>query len=234
MHTDFSSQIPNLAPRLEKIASLVPPNRCTADIGTDHAYIPIYLVKKGITEQAIASDIKRGPLLRAKENTEKYNLSRQIDLRLGGGLSTLSPHDAEIIIIAGMGGILIADILEENRDVTDSSKLLILQPMTAILELREYLSSHNFSIEAEYLESEDEKLYNIIVAKPNGECHYTKKELYLGKALNETSPQLFPRYKAEIIKKLSRRADGLKNSQSTENKRILAETESILNLLKEE
>lgn len=234
MNTDFSSQIPNLAPRLEKIASLVPPNRCTADIGTDHAYIPIYLVKKGIAEKAIASDIRRGPLLRAKENTEKYNLSGQIDLRLGGGLSTLSPCDADVIIIAGMGGILIADILEESRAVMDNAKLLILQPMTAILELREYLMSHGFSIESEHLEAEDEKLYNIIVAKPNGDTHYTKKELYLGKSLNETSPHLFPRYKAEVIKKLSRRAEGLKSSQSNENKLLLAETESILNLLKEE
>ncbi|MBR2452518.1 MAG: SAM-dependent methyltransferase [Clostridia bacterium] len=234
MHTDFSSQIPNLTPRLEKIASLVPQNRCTADIGTDHAYIPIYLVKTGIAKQAIASDIKRGPLLRAKENTEKYNLTERIDLRLGGGLSTLSPCDAEVIIIAGMGGILIADILEESRTVTDSAKLLILQPMTAVLELREYLISHGFSIESEHLESEDEKLYNIIVAKPNGECHYTKKELYLGKGLTETSPHLFPQYKAEVIKKLSRRAEGLKSSEKDENKQLLAETESILNLLKEE
>lgn len=234
MNRNFSSEIPNLSPRLSRIAALVPKNRCTADIGTDHAYIPIYLVQKGIAERAIASDIKRGPLLRAKENVTKHNLSDKIDLRLGAGLSTLSKGDTEVIIIAGMGGILISEILENSRHITDSAKLLILQPMTAVLELREYLATHGFSVESEHLEAEDEKLYNIIVARPGGNCHYTQKELYFGKFLSETSPALFPRYKAEVLKKLSRRIAGLKNSGSHENKRLLAETESILNLLKEE
>ena len=76
---------------------------------------------------------------------------------------------------------IVVYILEESKDVAESAKLLVLQPMTAVLELREYLVSHNFSIVAEYLEAEDEKLYNIIVAKLQGSSHYTKKELYLGK-----------------------------------------------------
>ena len=120
-----------LNPRLKKIADLVPENACTADIGTDHAYIPIVLVQRGIAKKAIASDIKKGPLARAEANVRKNALESSIECRLGPGLQTLSAGDAEVIIIAGMGGILIADILEASRDVTDSAELLIVRPRQA-------------------------------------------------------------------------------------------------------
>ena len=165
--------INGLNPRLKKIAQLVPQNSCTADIGTDHAYIPIVLVEMGTTPHAIASDIRKGPIERAEANIR----SQKIETRLGPGLETLSSNEAEVIIIAGMGGILIADILEASRPVVNSAKLLILQPMTAATELREYLSGNGYTVEAEYLEAEEEKLYNIIVATPSGNCNYSKREL---------------------------------------------------------
>ena len=211
----------DLNPRLKKIAELVPPNVCTADIGTDHAYIPIVLVKSSIAERAIASDIKKGPLMRARDNICRYMLTDKIETRLGPGLETLSAGDAEVIIIAGMGGILISEILERSRKVTDSAELLILQPMTAVTELREYLTQNGYEISAEYLEAEDEKLYNIIAAKPLGNTSYSKKELYLGKGLEETSPHLFERYKNAVLTKLNKRIEGLKKAQSQESKEEL-------------
>ena len=148
----------NLNPRLKKIAELVPPNFCTADIGTDHAYIPIALVKSGITPRAIASDIKKGPIARADANIRVHGLENLIETRLGAGLETLIESDnAEVIIIAGMGGILISDILEASQNIVRNAKLLILQPMTAVTELRQYLSLNRYEICAEYLEAEEEK-----------------------------------------------------------------------------
>ncbi|MBQ7959718.1 MAG: SAM-dependent methyltransferase [Clostridia bacterium] len=218
----------NLNPRLKKIADLVPANNCTADIGTDHAYIPIVLAEKGICPKAIASDIKKGPLARAEANIKKHGLSHIIETRLGAGLETLAPGDAEVIIIAGMGGILISDILEASRSVTNSAKLLVLQPMTAVPELRAYLSEKGYTVLGEYLEAEEDKLYNIIVAHSGGKTDYTLSELYLGKNLSESSPELFPRYKDAVLTKLNRRADGLRKSETEESKAALFEIEKIL------
>ncbi len=221
----------NLNPRLRKIAELVPPNRCTADIGTDHGYIPIELVNKGITLHGIASDINKGPLLRARANIQKHNLESSIETRLGSGLSTLSPGDAEVIIIAGMGGILISEILKVSKEIVNSAKLLILQPMTAVTELRQYLVENGFKIESEHLVAEEDKLYNIIVASPNGSCHYTLAELYLGKNLDKTSPDLFSRYREAVLKKLRRRKTGLAKSHLPENKQQFDQICNTLDIL---
>lgn len=227
----MTNQTLNLNPRLRKIAELVPPNRCTADIGTDHGYIPIELINNGVTPHGIASDINKGPLLRAQANIQKHNLESYIETRLGSGLSTLSAGDAEVIIIAGMGGILISEILKASKDVANSAKLLILQPMTAVTELRQYLVEDGFKIETEHLVAEEDKLYNIIVASPDGSCHYTLAELYLGKNLDKTSPDLFPRYQTAVLKKLHRRKAGLGKSNLPENKQQFDQICNILNIL---
>ncbi len=223
-----------LSPRLSKIFSLVPENRCTADIGTDHAYIPIALIESGKAETAIASDIKTGPIKRADANIKAHGLSDKIETRLGPGLETLKANDADVIIIAGMGGILISNILESSRNVVNSAKLLIFQPMTATLELREYLSENNFTVCGEYLVSEENKLYNIITAIPSGKTHYSLKELYFGKGLEETSPELFPNYKNSVLRKLNKRISGLEKSRNDENKKALGELKELLNILKED
>lgn len=224
----------NLNPRLKKIANLVPPNSCTADIGTDHAYIPIALVRSGITPRAIASDIKKGPIARADANIRAHGLEKVIETRLGAGLETLSETDnAEVIIIAGMGGILISDILDSSQNIVRNAKLLILQPMTAITELRQYLSQNQYEITAEYLESEEEKIYSIIVAKPNGNTPYTTKELYLGKNLDKTSPHLVELYEKAVLAKLNKRIEGLKKSHNPQNETELKETLYLLKILNE-
>ncbi len=228
----MNENILNLNPRLKKIVELVPPNSCTADIGTDHAYIPIALVNSGITSRAIASDIKKGPLARAAANICLHGLEEEIDTRLGAGLETLTESDnAEVIIIAGMGGILISDILDASPSVVKNAKLLILQPMTAVTELRQYLSENQYKITAEHLVAEEEKLYNIIIAKPNGNTPYTLRELYLGKDLKKSSPHLVQRYEQSVLTKLNRRAEGLKKSQNPENEKELKETQKLLEIL---
>ncbi len=224
----------NLNPRLKKISELVPANSCTADIGTDHAYIPIALVNSGITPRAIASDIKKGPLARAAANIRLHGLEKKIETRLGAGLETLAESDnTEVVIIAGMGGILISDILDASPAIVKNAKLLILQPMTAVTELRQYLSENQYEITAEHLVAEEEKIYNIIIAKPMGNTSYTLRELYLGKDLRKTSPSLVERYEQSVLTKLNRRVDGLKKSQNPENEKELKKTQKLLKILNE-
>lgn len=219
-----------LNPRLEKIAELVPICDTIADIGTDHAYIPVASVLSGKAQKAIASDIKKGPVARAKDTVSRYGLSDKIDVRLGAGLETVAPGEANAIIIAGMGGILISDILAASQETVRCAKLLILQPMTAVLELREYLSANGYTVCEEHLVREEDKIYNIMVVKPVGSSDYTLKELYLGKGLEKTSPELYEDYYHRIITKLKKRADGLKRSALDENK---AELGKILNIISE-
>ncbi len=220
-----------LNPRLQKIASLVPKSVCLADIGTDHAYVPICVLLEGKVQTAIASDINRGPVSRARENAIAYGLEDKLSLRLGPGLETISPGEAETIVIAGMGGILIADILENSKEAAMAAKHLILQPMTAAKELREYLCSRSFTITNEVLVAEEDKIYNILCVDAGGKSEYSQKELILGKGLNATSPELYKRYFNSIEKKLKIRLNGLKASGVEENRLPAQEVEALIELI---
>ena len=226
----MNTSMPNLNPRLFKIASLLEPCRCLADIGTDHGYIPIYALSKGLCEKAIASDINPGPLARAKEHAEQMGLEDKIDLRLGGGLSTLEEGEADTIVIAGMGGLLIAEILENSPEIVKGAITLILQPMTAQAELREYLSRGGYTLEKEFLVAEEEKLYNIFMIKVGGETHYTPKELLLGKDI-EADEELLRLHFEKIQRKLRIRLEGLEKSSLAESKRDAEEVRKLLDVI---
>ena len=139
-----------LSPRLKTLYDITPMCDCFADIGTDHAYLPVYLCKNGKCKTAIASDIVKGPLERAKATIKKHNMEDKISIRLGGGVSTLERDEADVVLIAGMGGLIIADILKDGFDVLKTVKNIILQPMTAVSDLREYLYNNNWKIDKEY------------------------------------------------------------------------------------
>ena len=126
-------------PRLQAIAGLVPRgSRCLADIGTDHGYIPAALLRIKKIDQAIAVDISEGPLARARRTAERYGLEERVDFRLGDGLSVLAPGDADVIVIAGMGGDTIVDILSA-APWSLYGPLLLLQPMSRAELLRKWL-----------------------------------------------------------------------------------------------
>lgn len=156
-----------ITPRLEMILRHINGNSC-ADIGTDHAYIPIELAKKGI--KVIATDIMPGPLKIAAENVRKNDVN--IELRLGGGLTPIKQGEVDCIIIAGMGGEMIEKILSEFPEKTEGVKF-VLQPMNRQFELRNYLLENGFAILEEDLSMEGFKVYNLIVAstdaKNNGQ-----------------------------------------------------------------
>lgn len=156
----------NLSNRLQAIADLVTKSSAVADIGTDHGYIPIYLIKNNIAEKVIAADISDGSLNKARELVSKYDLKDCIECRLGNGLDVLSPGEADTIIIAGMGGKLISQILKDQIQIAKSAESLILQPMNGQGELRKWLILNGFEIIDEDLVKEGNKFYEIIKAEP--------------------------------------------------------------------
>lgn len=153
-----------MTPRLLTAASFVREGAVVADVGTDHAYLPIYLVAAGTATYAVASDINEGPLARAEANVQRFGLTDRISTRLTPGLTgieALSPND---ILICGMGGELIASILEAAPFVRNSAIRLILQPMTSARELRLWLAQNGFVITEERFAAEKEKLYVVLCA----------------------------------------------------------------------
>ncbi len=155
-----------LTARLQKIADQVTAGHRVADIGTDHGYIPIYLLKNKISPFVIAGDINEFPLKCAENNVADNNLLNGIETRLGSGLSILKPKEVDTVIVAGMGGLLISELLDNSKEIAQNLEALILQPMQARSELRKYLVSNNFIIEKDILVKEDHHIYEIIVAKP--------------------------------------------------------------------
>lgn len=128
-----------ISERLTMAASLVSDGGVLADVGTDHGYVPIYLLQQKRIPRAIAMDINRGPLERAKEHSRLYGLEEYIDLRLSDGVNALKPGEADSILIAGMGGGLVMHILEDGKEVCHRAKELILQPQSELERVREFL-----------------------------------------------------------------------------------------------
>lgn len=155
-----------LSKRLKTVADAVTPGKRVADIGTDHGFVPIFLVKNNICPEAVAMDINKGPLERAKEHIEEENLSDKIITRLSDGLCQLLPEETDCIIMAGMGGELICRILKKCPVFTKEGKELILQPQSEWNKVRRYLDEISYRIEKEWFLEEDGKYYVIIKALP--------------------------------------------------------------------
>ena len=151
-----------LSIRLKCIVSMIEKCDSVIDVGTDHGYVPIYLVQNGITKQAIASDINRGPVEKAKNNIVRNNVCNQISCRLGSGLSTVKEGEVQVAIIAGMGGNLIRDILETDLDIVKKLKYIVLQPVQNAEVLREYLYKTGYDFIDEEICYDDGKFYEII------------------------------------------------------------------------
>ncbi len=206
-----------LTPRLSAIKNRIKAE-VAADIGTDHAYIPIHLIQENRAKKVIAADIKEGPARIAKENIEKNGLSKKIEVRIGSGLSVLKKGEADTIIIAGMGGILISEIIDANIDIAKSSKL-VLQPMNAQYELRKYLIENGFKITGEDMEIEGFKVYNIMdVESGDQEKFKTDFEYQIPKYLKEHKyfKNLLEKKQREFTKVIN----GLKTSKNIDTKKL--------------
>ena len=168
--------------RLLSAASFVKKGASVIDVGTDHAYLPVHLIESGIAVRALATDINEGPLNNAKETIREAGLEERITTRLVGGLEGAESFGADTVMICGMGGELIADIIENAPFVKSPSIRLILQPMTFGDHLRKYLLSNGFRIVDEALSTDNKKLYTCICAEYDGVVReYNEIELLIGK-----------------------------------------------------
>lgn len=163
--------------RLKSIASLVEECDCVADIGTDHGYLPVFLAKNGICLRAIASDINKAPVDKARRNIKLQNCVHIIDCRQGAGLTTIKPFEADCAVIAGMGGNLIRDIIEESTEVFKSLNYTVLQPVQNSEVLREYIYKKGYKILDEELCLDENKFYEIIKVKYDNTV-YDVNEIY--------------------------------------------------------
>ncbi|MGL4971582.1 MAG: tRNA (adenine(22)-N(1))-methyltransferase [Culicoidibacterales bacterium] len=181
-----------ISKRLETIAQYLPKQTRMADIGTDHAYLPCYAIKNNLASYAIASDVVKGPYEMAKQTVADYQLTQQVSVRLGSGIQTLTADDKiETITISGMGGKLISEILSDTAHLFDV-QTLILQPNMGSHFVREWLQAHNFAITAETIVCENEKFYEIIVAKKQAViAPLTAIELQFGPYLLAEKSQAF-------------------------------------------
>ena len=160
-----------LDPRLQLVAQMVDRGRLLVDVGTDHAYLPVYLVEQQIVPRGIASDLRKGPLAHAQSAVTQAGLQEQIALRLSDGLDAIAPHEAECIVMAGMGGILITQLIEKAPWLQDATKTLVLQPMTDAPLLRSYLAEQGFAIVSERATQDKKHVYTVIKAVYDGNKH---------------------------------------------------------------
>ena len=191
-----------LPPRLRLIADWVRPGARVADIGTDHAYLPVWLRLHGRAASAIACDLREGPLRRAGETCRAYG-AEGIRCRLGNGLDPVGPEEADTIVIAGMGGENIAAILARAPWTGDGAHTLLLQPQTRAEVLRAFLADHGYAIRREALVEDRGILYPVMEAA-GGDMTLSLGQLYGGAAL--LRDPLGDRY---IIEKIIRRANGV-------------------------
>ena len=189
----------NLSNRLMSAAAYVRRGSAVADIGTDHAWLPIYLIERGIAPRAVAADINEGPLNRARINIPK-GMKDKIELRLTDGLAGIEDFGAQDILICGMGGELIARILQDAPFTKDKNIRLILQPMTKAPYLREFLLGAGFRIIDESL-ADDDRIYQVICAEYCGEREeYSPVELLLGRHNISRGGELFGQFVEQNVK----------------------------------
>lgn len=183
-----------LSKRLNAVACLVTAGNRLADVGTDHGYIPIYLVKQKKIPLAIAMDVNKGPLQQAMEHIREEGLEKQIEVRLSDGLKKLEPGEADTVVIAGMGGALTIRILEDGRQVLGGLQELILQPQSEIKKVRYWLEREGFQIIAEDMILEDGKYYPMMKVQ----CINTDGQ---GTAKKAQLSELEALYGPELLKK---------------------------------
>lgn len=207
----------SLSPRLQAVADLVPAGAKLADVGTDHGRLPVWLIQHGIVERAVCSDLRPGPLSRAKVLAERWQVSDRAVFRLCDGLSEIAPYEADVITIAGMGGETIADILHAARWSAQPGHTYILQAMSGMDGLRRYLSGNGFAIEKEVLVEEGETLYVVLLARPGRMKPLTEGEIWVGRQEKGMDSPLRSRYLGQELQKLCRAVSGLECSRRPED-----------------
>lgn len=194
----------NLGKRLELCASLVRDKVRVADIGTDHAYLPVWLCLTGKAVSAVAADINPEPLSRGELTIKKYGGEKLVQTRLSDGLKAIKEDEADDIIIAGMGGELIAKILSECSFAENPQKRFILQPMTKCGELIRYLCEKGFRILAQDACKEDKKLYTVMQVCYSGEKLSPSPDFYYLGILTPETDETHREYAGLVLSRLEK------------------------------
>ncbi|MGT2949194.1 tRNA (adenine(22)-N(1))-methyltransferase [Streptococcus devriesei] len=212
----------SLSERLQEIASFVPKGARLLDVGSDHAYLPLYLLENGHIDYAIAGEVAKGPYSSALENVDQAGLSDHLDVRLADGLAAFTAADKiDVITICGMGGRLMADILEAGKAKLSLVKQLILQPNNCEDDLRLWLMTNGFAITAEKIVTDKQKYYEIIVAE-QGQMNLSAVDLRFGPFLRQELSAVF---KARWQKELSKLEQALmKIPEKNEEDRLVLKT----------
>ncbi len=216
-----------LTPRLQLLADWVPQGARLADVGTDHAFLPVWLRLHERVVFAIASDLRKLPLERAKE-TGRTHGADQIEYRLCNGLSDIFPQEVDTIAIAGMGGETIASILEAAPWTCDGEHMLLLQPMTHAEDLRKFLADHGYAITREALVYDRGTIYPVMQVQA-GKMALTLGQLYGGAALGRDP--LGDRYLIERIIRFMGAIAGLNRSAALEDQNRANELRDIVTAL---
>ncbi|WP_033541081.1 tRNA (adenine(22)-N(1))-methyltransferase [Planococcus sp. CAU13] len=182
-----------LSERLKRVASHVPQGAVLADIGSDHAYLPCYLALKGKINKGIAGEVVKGPYESAVRQVRQEGLDEQIEVRLANGLTAIDPADGvTAVAVAGMGGPLIASILEDGKANLDGVRRLILQPNVHAKAIRDWAAANGWAIVDEEILKENDKIYEIIVLEPSSaSVSYSQQELLMGPVLIKEKPPEF-------------------------------------------
>lgn len=196
-----------LTDRLEVVANFVDRGEIVADIGTDHGYLSAYLIEENIATKVIATDVNEKPLQKAIDYIKERDLGDHIDTRLGDGLEPILQLEVDICIIAGMGGHLIANIIESSKDISNSIDTFILQPMTGEEELRKYLYENNYKIIDEKLAKEGKRYYHILKVIHDKDVLKDNINLEIGSKLIENKDKLL----GELLEKKIETINGIMN-----------------------
>ena len=218
--------------RLELIASFVKNGIGVADVGTDHGYIPVMLVKRGYKGNIIATDINEGPLNKAKQSLIEADCEEAVELILCNGLDGCESEKIDTIIVAGMGGDTITGILDRAEWCAREDIKLILQPVTKPEILRYWLVNNDFRITNEAQVEENGTVYQIICAVPGRDCRYKDSELFIGRYDLIKGSTYYEQMLDKHIIRFSSAAEGLKSTDRVELLPWLGIIENVLKELK--
>ena len=219
-----------LTPRLQAVASFVPQGARLADIGTDHAYLPVSLLLDGRIPGAIAADLRPGPLDRARKTAQEYGCTQSVTFRLCDGLSDVKCGETDVISIAGMGGETIADILGAAEWVRENRIPVIMQPMSSQPELRRWLCSNGYDILEEKQVREGDTIYTALSVRAGEMPPMSAAEYCAGK---NTADPLRGDWLEHWINRTARALNGMAQARSEQVAQRKAELEEVLSGLQE-
>ena len=227
-----------LSLRLSAIAEMVTEGNRLVDVGCDHGYLPVYLILEKKIPRAIAADVGKGPLSRAREHIHQYGLDNYIETRLSDGLKKIGREEGDTLVIAGMGGPLMEKILSEGEETRKGFRELILQPQSDIPHVRKFLFENGYQIVNEEMVLEEGKFYPIMKAVPgNPDREWTKEELEFGRFLLEKRHRVLKQYLEREYRIRNGILERLKDAQGIQTGKRRQEVEEerrqILTALKE-